>query len=394
MKRNVAIIIPELTNGGAERVASNLSLNISEDKFNKYIIVYNSEKTLYPYGGKLININTKATPNPIGKIINLIKRFFKLKQIKRQYNIHTTISLLANPNIMNIFTKTNDKVIVSVRNFVSKANKGFYGRVYNASIKFLYNKADKVVVVSRAIKNDLIMNFGLDQTKIKVIYNFYDIERINELAKEEIEEQYKDIFKNPTIITVGRLSQQKGQWHLIRAFKEIKQEISNAKLVILGQGELKNYLRQLAMDLGLGNDIYFLGFQENPFKYIARSTIYVLPSLYEGFPNALCEAMACRIPVVSSDCKSGPREILAPGTDIDLEAQNIEYEKYGILVPVCNGIMYKHDDKLTREERFLSKSIIDLLSNKELLEKYSTRAFRRSEDFCKENIIKIWENEI
>lgn len=394
MKRNVAIIIPELTNGGAERVASNLSLNISEDKFNKYIIVYNSEKTLYPYGGKLINTNTKATPNPIGKIINLIKRFFKLKQIKRQYNIHTTISLLENPNIMNIFTKTNDKVIVSVRNFVSKANKGFYGRVYNASIKFLYNKADKVVVVSRAIKNDLIMNFGLDQTKIKVIYNFYDIERINELAKEEIEEQYKDIFKNPTIITVGRLSQQKGQWHLIRAFKEIKQEISNAKLVILGQGELKNYLRQLAMDLGLGNDIYFLGFQENPFKYIARSTIYVLPSLYEGFPNALCEAMACRIPVVSSDCKSGPREILAPGTDIDLEAQNIEYEKYGILVPVCNGIMYKHDDELTREERFLSKSIIDLLSNKELLEKYSTRAFRRSKDFCKENIIKIWENEI
>lgn len=289
-------------------------------------------------------------------------------------------------------SRRNDKVIVSVRNFISKELKGFYGKLNKLSIKCLYNKADEVVVVSKAIKEDLVKNFGLKENKIKVIYNPYDIVKINQLAEEEIAEDQIKIFNNPIIITAGRLSEQKGQWHLIRAFKKVKFEIPDAKLIILGQGELKDYLRQLASDLKLENDIYFLGFQKNPFKYIARSNIYVLPSLYEGFPNALCEAMACRVPVISSDCKSGPREILAPETDINIEAQDIEYNKFGILVPVCDGIMYRYDEELTKEEELLSSSIINLLKNKEIQEKYAVEAFNRVKDFSKENIIKNWEN--
>lgn len=394
MKKNVAILIPQLTGGGAERVASNLSVYLSENKYQKYVIVYDAEKIDYTFKGELINLNTKAVPNLLGKIKNFVKRIYRLKKIKKQYNIHTTISLLSGPNVVNILARKDDKVIISVRNFLSKSSSGFYGKLYKISVRLLYNKADVIVAVSEAIKKDLIQNFRLDQNKIKVIYNPYDIEKINELAKEEIEEKYKDIFKNPTVITVGRLSKQKGQWHLIRAFKKVKKEIPDVKLVIVGQGELEDYLIKLTVDLGLERDVYFLGFQKNPFKYIAKSTIYVFPSLYEGFPNALCEAMACGIPVIAADCKSGPREILAPNTSIDIEAKTIDYAEYGILVPVCDGIMHNYNNKITREEEMLSTSIVELLKNQDLLREYSNRALNRVKDFSKENIMKIWENEI
>ena len=138
--------------------------------------------------------------------------------------------------------------------------------------------------------------------------------------------------------------------------------------------------------------MYFLGFQKNPFKFISRSTIYVFPSLYEGFPNALVEAIACEIPVISSDCKSGPREILAPETNIDVETKIIEYAKYGVLIPVCNGNYYKARDPLTNKEMILVKSIIDLYLSKKLLENYTHKTKERVKDFNKDKIILEYEN--
>src|SRR5699024_8973667 len=149
------------------------------------------------------------------------------------------------------------------------------------------------------------------------IYNFYDIEKILELSKEPLTVQDAKIFENPTIVTVGRLAEQKGQWHLIRALNKVKKEIPDVKLIILGEGELEDYLKKLVNDYKLTENVHFLGFQKNPFKYITKSDMYVFPSLYEGFPNALAEGMVCGLPVISSDCESGPREILSPDLDLN-----------------------------------------------------------------------------
>lgn len=391
MKSNILIIIPTLAGGGAERIASNLSIHLSEE-YHRHIVMFDAKKIDYAYKGEVIDLNTKVIDNPLGKIMNFLIRIYKVRRIKNELKIDVAISLMEGPNIINIFTKRRDKVIISVRNFKSKSSMGFYGKLYKLLMKVFYNKADIIVAVSKAIKRDLIEKFGLNEEKIMIIYNFYDIEKINELAKEVLEDEYIEIFNNPVVITAGSLTRQKGHWHLIRTLKKVKEEVPDAMLVILGQGNLEAYLKKLTKDLGLEKDVHFLGYKKNPFKYIGRSTIYAFPSLFEGFPNALCEAMACGVPVISSDCKSGPREILAPDTDIEQQVKGIEYAKHGILLPVCDGNYYNANFPLTVEERILAKSIVELYSSKELLEKYSDKVKERIKDFDKDKIILEYEN--
>lgn len=396
MKRNLLIIVNRMTGAGPARVASNLSLYLSNAKFNKFIVIYDAENATYKLDGKeIINLNTKPTNNPIKKLLNTIKRIRILRKIKKRYKIDVSLSLLPNPNMVNILSNVNDKVIVSERSFMSKELKGIHGKIYKFIFRNLYDKANKVIAVSKLVKEDLITNFGIPKDKIKVIYNFYDVEKIQLLSEESIPSEHQESYGAPTIITVGRLSYQKGHWHLIRAFKEVKEKIPNAKLLILGEGELMSYLEELTSNLELKEDIHFLGFQSNPFKYIAKANLFVFPSMYEGFPNALAEAMACGIPVISSDCPSGPREILSSSLDIkEPVIKDIRYDEYGVLVPTPDGVKYDANELLTKEEKMLSESIVTMLKDEQLLKKYKERSLNRITDFHIDEIIKQWEEKL
>jgi glycosyltransferase involved in cell wall biosynthesis len=235
-----------------------------------------------------------------------------------------------------------------------------------------------------------------------VIYNPYPIDEIGELANESLG-SYEEIFKEPILITAGRLTKQKGQWYLLRVFKALKEKHKDLKLVILGEGELKDYLVKLSEELGLKTyvwdrdalsesfDVYFLGFQKNPFKLIARSKLFVFPSLWEGFPNALVEAMACGVCVVSSDCRSGPREILAPNTDFNYQTQKPEFAEYGVLIPVFE-VKYKSAEEPLGEKEIMWVETIDkLLEDESLRKNYSEKAKQRAEDFSIEKIVQEWK---
>ena len=195
---------------------------------------------------------------------------------------------------------------------------------------------------------------------------------------------------------------QKGQWYLLRVFKALKEKHKDLKLVILGERELKDYLVKLSQELRLKTyvwdrdklsesfDVYFLGFQKNPFKFIARSKLFVFPSLWEGFGNVLVEAMACGVCVVSSDCRSGPREILAPNTDFNYQAQKPEFAEYGILMPVFE-VKYKTAKEPLEEREIMWVEMIDTLLNNDSLRKhYSEKAKQRAEDFRIEKIVEEW----
>ena len=137
-----------------------------------------------------------------------------------------------------------------------------------------------------------------------------------------------------------------------------------------------------------------LGFQKNPFKFISKSMFFVFPSLWEGFHNALVEAIACGVPVISSDCRSGPREILAPDTDFMYQTIEPEFAKYGVLMPVFDGKFKKADEPLTKEEKLWIEVILELLKNHKIRQQYAKAGKERVKDFYPDKIIPQWKNAI
>jgi len=390
-------LINSLEGGGAEKVAIRLSDHLPMSAFIllERDVKYKTDKPIF----FLSNHSTKT--NPIIKTLSIPIYAHKLSKFLEEPSL--IVSFLERANFVNIISKLFKKhrAIISVRMDQQKGHVGLR-KLNKLLVRLLYPKADLIIAVSYGVKQSLI-NLGIEEEKIKVIYNPYPIAEIRELVKEPLG-SYEEIFKHPILITAGRLTKQKGQWYLLRVFKALKEKHKDLKLVILGEGELKDYLVKLSEELGLKTyvwdrdelsesfDVYFLGFQKNPFKFIARSKLFVFPSLWEGFPNALVEAMACGVPVVSSDCRSGPREILAPNTDFNYQTQKPEFAEYGVLMPVFE-VKYKSADEPLREREIMWVETIDkLLEDESLRKNYSEKAKQRAEDFRIEKILIEWRN--
>lgn len=372
--KNILVIITKLSNGGAEKAITLLASNLSK-KYNVKIVAFDNSKQDYSTDVEIIDLKTRITNNKIKKIINFIIRIYKVRRIKKTYNIDYTISFLPGPNIVNCFTKYKDKIIISVRNIQSKLKKSYFREIAN---QISFNKADKIVTVCESVKEDISNTYNVKNEKMITIYNTYDENKISEQKFEKLDKQELTIFKdNFVVITIGRLIEQKGQWYLIRAFKEVVKKIPNAKLVILGRGELKNYLQKVIEKNGLESSVYLYGFKRNPYKYMYNSDLFVLPSLYEGMSNVLLEAMSCELPIIATNSEGGNKEIL----------QN----DYGTLINKFDG-KYYIDEPLTKEEINLGENIIEILKNKTLRDKYKEQSQKRIKYFNKENNLKKWIN--
>lgn len=382
-KINIAIILPSLDKGGVSSAALNLINYLNEELYNKFIVLYDGNICDYKINFKIIDLKSPKTNFIFSKLITQYQRYSRLKKFKTENNIDISISLKDNPNITNFFAKCNDKIIMTVHTTPSRDYKGLHGRFYRYLIGRYFNKADKVVTVSAGIKNDLIKNYNVQPCKIQTIYNFIDVNHIKKLAEEPIENDLKILFQGErTAITIGRLETPKGHWHLIRAFKIVINDLPDSKLVIVGDGSLKLYLSELVKNLEMTKNIFLIGNRDNPYKYLKSSELFVLSSLYEGFGIVLIEAMACGLPVLSTDCASGPSEIL-------LDEHS---ELCGVLVSVPDGKKYSAGDPFTLEERVMAREIIKMITNKTESNKFRELSLKRAEAFSSKNIILNWDN--
>lgn len=390
MKKRVGLLIPSLADGGAERVVSRLSF-ILGDKYDIYLILFDSSNPKYQYNGEIINIAVPAnTGSVFSKIILLFKRTYRLKKVKKQYKIDVLISFLDSPNIVNVLSKVNScKTIISIRNYFDIEKKSsFFLEIMSFLTKNIYSNADAIISVSKEIKDNLIYKYGVEADKVKVIYNPYDVEEIQERSKEKIEEKHLDFMNsNKIFISVGRQMYQKGFWHLIKSFKQVHDVVPESKLVIIGRDSDNENINNLVKKLELEKDVLFTGYQENPFKFINKSHVYVMTSLFEGFPNALVEAMACGCPIISTDCKSGPKEILLDDYNSSQKINDIVYGDYGVLVPAFrqgenwNYLDFEYEDKV------LAKAMINIIRNEQEQKKYSEKSIYRAKVFSYEKCL-------
>ena len=226
--------------------------------------------------------------------------------------------------IASLCASHNHRLVVSVpatlSEFFSKGRMGAgYRRFAARWISELYPKTDAVVAVSAGVKRDLVRQFGVPSSHIEVIYNGVDWRRVRELADKRIYGHPWFSENVPIITNVGSLTCAKNHSCLLKAFKLARQRLE-CRLVVVGEGGLRHRLEAEAEKLKISEHVDFCGLKKNPFKFMAHSSLFVLSSLTEGFPTVLLEAMACGVPVVSTDCDSGPGEL-------------IRNNKNGILVP-------------------------------------------------------------
>ena len=354
----LTLIISSLLGGGAERVLS-IMANYWADKcwqITLLTLVDEHEPLNYELhpavNYRAVGIASSGA-NPMFRLGNF-QRISRLRRALFETNPHGIISFLDKVNVLTLLTtvRLNIPVIVSER--IDPVNYPI-GLVWKLLRFITYIRADRVVVQTERAK---VYFPGFIRKHTVVIPN--------PIVVPPFEPGFIEIMpKCCNLIAMGRLVQQKGFDLLLKAFARVRGKYPDWRLTILGEGVLRPKLESLRNNLGLGNSVQLPGWVKNPYDYLKGADIFVLPSRYEGFPNVLCEAMACGLPVIAADCPSGPREITGNGVN-------------GVLIP---------PDNIDALENALDSLMADSEKRKEL----ALLSLAAAKAFHIERIMELWE---
>ena len=394
-KKKLLFVISTLTGGGAERALCNLSLAL-EDRADVDILINNKSPEDYPHGGRVITLGIpfKKHMSLAYQIKALFKRIKVLKKLKEEGGYDACISFMDSANYTNVLAdmgrkKSRCKTIVSIRVTLSECRSWKYRYLVRPMARIFYPHAGTIVTVSKESGKDLVDHYGIKKKNLRVIYNGNDLDRIRRLSEKECPVELED--DKFYFFNLGRMTISKGQWHLIRAFKEVVKVHPRARLLICGDGEYREYLESLIKGLSLEDHVILAGFHNNPYAIMRRCQVFVSASVFEGFSNALVEGLAVGMPVLSTDFPSSAREILAPDTPFEKkQTEGIEEAKGGILIPVCSGVHYKAEDPLEKQEEILGKAMIRLIEDDELRMRYAGGAKAHSALFSMESMSEKW----
>jgi glycosyltransferase involved in cell wall biosynthesis len=320
-KQHVAIYLPSLRGGGAERVMATLANAFVARGFVVDLVLASAE------GPYLKELSPKVTVVDL-KAGRVTRSLPGLVAYLRRERPQAMLSALNHANVIAVLARflarVPTRLVISERNTLTKdatRNQGIAARFVYVLMRWLYPHADGIVAVSEGAADALSCFANIPRKRIATVYNPYDLLTIQQRASIALDHPWFASGEPPVVLGIGRLTAQKDFPSLIRAFAQLGTQ-HPARLMILGEGELHADLQALGDSLGLGAHNFCLqGFVDNPFAYMARCGVFVLSSRWEGLPNVLIQALACGASVVSTDCPSGPAEILENG-------------KWGTLVPV------------------------------------------------------------
>lgn len=349
--KKILFYINTLKYGGAERVMTNLSSQFADKGFEVLFVTSYPSDGEYELNKKIKRYNLESENYPSSKIKRNYIRIKRLRQICRIEKPDVLVAFMAEPNFRAIIATLGlkTKTVISVRN---DPQKEYAGRLMNFVGKYILPMADGCVFQTEDAKMWFPKKL---QNKSTIIFN-------------AVKREFFEAKRNPVgglVVTCGRLEEQKNHKLLIKAFSNVVRKIPNAKLQIYGDGSLKEMLQQLIDSSGLHDFVKLMGQTSDVVEALEKADVFVLPSLYEGMPNALMEAMAVGVPCISTDCPCGGPKML--------------FESDG-------GILVTNNNQLE-----LEKAIINVLSYNIKKDALRIHSKQKSEMFSSERIYQSWE---
>lgn len=350
--KKICIVVSSLGGGGAERSSALLSELLFDLGYNVHVVSV-LDKIDYPYKGQLLNLGKIKSESDT--ILGRLKRLMIFKNYLKEHNFDYIIDNRTRIGLKELIIS---KLIYNPKHtiyFVRSYNTALYVNPKKFLGKYLYNSAYKIVCVSKEIAAKLKVDYGFKN--LEVLYNPTNIKAYSSEGLNNDNEKY--------ILFYGRLDDEvKNISLLLKAFSKSKLPLANIKLKILGDGKDKESLINMSKHLQLESKVDFLEFQNNPNAIVASAYFIVLTSRYEGFPRVLIESLALGTPVVSVDCKSGPKEIV---------------------INEHNGLLIKNHD-----ETILANAMNRMVEDKDLYLQCKSNAKSSVEKFSKDVIAQQW----
>ncbi|MBN3992897.1 MAG: glycosyltransferase family 4 protein [Nostoc sp. NMS2] len=362
-KRRITLVIPSLYSGGAERVLSIISNYWARKGWKITLLTFfGDQPPFYHLDSRITYIPLHIAGdsfNLIAAVKNNLYRIYKLRLAITASNPDIVISFMSEANVTTLLATRGLNVPVLVSERINPEISLAKSSIWMKLRQWTYPLAERVIVQTQRALNYFPSSL---QTRICAIPNPVLLPPPKSSKPKELSDKLPG---QKFFIAVGRLEQQKGFDLLLQAFANLKDDFPQWQLIILGEGTLHLDLTELCHQLGLNNRVDFPGRVKNIYEFLQEADIYVMSSRFEGFPNALCEAMACGLPVISTDCPNGPREIIRDGID-------------GLLVP--------NEDVLA-----LTAAMKLLMSDEEKRKHLATNASGITERLSIAKIMEMWE---
>lgn len=361
-KKKLMFVISSLEGGGAEKVLIDIISNLNNENYKILLVLFSTNGILIekvPQTVEVFNLNKKSK-------YSFIHLIFKLAILIRKLKPDNIIGFMHYVNLITILAAKlsciKSNLIITIHtNIIEVINRSQLAPLKFFLYKQSFKMADHIIVPSKGIKVMMVNDFKIAAAKIRAIPHPLLVNKITLLANEKLDPPFSN---KKYILSVGRLTEAKGYKYLLNAYKIISKK-NDVNLIILGVGEDRQMLEELANELDLSNRIVFAGFQKNPYKFMKNASLFVLSSLWESFAIVLCEAMLCGVPIVSTNCPSGPGEL-------------IKNEVNGLLVKPCD---------ITE----LAKAMDRVLNNENDAKTFRTAGLKKAYSLKITNILPLYE---